>query len=103
MTDPLQVSVDDIVEMEIGKSFCNPDHLGVPNSVSSPEWKSKDSYNSHAVDTRVPVKVLQNIPIRHPRGHHAQLGDVGSRTKSRDQIGVIQPLPHCNLLIIPLV
>jgi len=60
-------------------------------------------YDRHAVDTGVPIKVLQEISVRHPRGHHAQLSDIESCAESREHVGVIQPLPHCDLLIIPLV
>ena len=48
-----------------------------------------DPYDRHAMSPRVLVEVLQEVSLRHPRRHHAQLGDIGSGAKSWDQVGVI--------------
>ena len=60
-------------------------------------------YNRYAVGVGEIPKVVQEVPFRHPWRYQAQLCDVETYTKSRDQIRVVQPLPRCDPLIIPLV
>jgi len=89
VTDPFQVTVNDVVEMEIGKPICDSDHLvGIGLSVLA-GVSNMNAYDQRTPGSRVLAKVLQEISVRHPRGHHAQLVDVGSRTESRDYVGVV--------------
>jgi len=88
-TDPFQVTVNDIVEMEIGKPICDSDHLaGIGLSILA-GVNNMNTYDQRTLGSRILAKVLQEISVRHPRGHHAQLVDVESRAESRDYVGVV--------------
>ena len=95
--------MNNIVEMKVGKAIYYSDHLvGVELSVLV-GVKNVDTHDGNAGRPRVLLEILQEISICHPRGHGAQLGDVGSHTENWDQVGVIQPLPHRDFRIVPLV
>ena len=95
--------MNDAVVMKVGKAIYHSDHLvGVELSVLVGA-KNVDTHDGNAGRPRVLLEILQETSIWHPRGHCAQLGDVGSHTENRDQVGVIQPLPHRDFRIVPLV
>ena len=37
----------------------------------------------------MPREVLREVSVRHPRGNHTKLGDVETRAKVRDDVGVV--------------
>ena len=58
MTDPLQVSVNDIVEMEIGKSICDSNHLGIKLNILV-GVSNVEPYDRHAVGPGVFAEISQ--------------------------------------------
>lgn len=61
-----------------------------------------DPYDRHAIGPGILVEVLQEVSLRHPRRRHTQLADVWSCAKSRDHVGMDQPLPDGEFLVVPL-
>ena len=60
------------------------------------------THDCRAVDSRILVNVLQEVAIRHPRGYRTKLCNVKRGATAREDIGVDQPLPHSDLLEVPL-
>ena len=102
-TDSLQVPVNGAIVVKTAKPTCNPDRLVGVEFSKFAGMENMGPYNSHAINTGVLTKVLQEMSVRHPWENYAQLGNVGTGTSSRQQVGVVQSLPRSDLLVIPLV
>ena len=102
VTDPLQVSVNDVVGVEIGEPMYNPHHLVCVKLDVHADMKNMDPYNRHTIGPGVLAYVLQESSVWHPRRYRTKRRDIGSCTESGDHIVVFQSLPYCDLLIVPL-